>query len=34
MILSRPVRRFASPAGEADDQNTVSLRYEFAGFDG
>jgi len=31
MVLERPIRGFDSPASEADDQNPVSLRYEFAG---
>src|SRR6202158_5714619 len=31
MVLKRPLRKFDSPLGEADDQNPVSLRYEFGG---
>ena len=30
-VLKRPVRGFDSPRSEADDQNPVSLRYEFGG---
>ena len=31
MILERPVRSFDSSPSEADDQNPISLRYEFKG---
>ena len=31
MVLPRPIRGFDSPPSEADDQNPVFLRYEFAG---
>jgi len=31
MVLERPVRGFNSPRSEADNQNPVSLRYEFGG---
>ena len=31
MSLERPIRGFDSSPVEADDQNQVSLRYEFAG---
>jgi hypothetical protein len=31
MVLPRPIRGFDSPLSEADDQNPVSLRYEFGG---
>jgi hypothetical protein len=32
MVLERPVRGFDSPRSEADDENPVSLSYEFARF--
>src|SRR5882672_9851956 len=28
MVLERPIRGFDSPRSEADDQNSISLRYE------
>jgi hypothetical protein len=31
IVLERPIRAFDSPRSEADDQNPVSLRYEFGG---
>ena len=31
VVLERPVGGFDSPSSEADDQNPVSLRYEFGG---
>src|ERR1035438_5729110 len=31
MVLERPIRGFDFPPSEADDQNPVSLRYEFGG---
>ena len=31
MVLPRPIRGFDSARSEADDQNPVSLRYEFGG---
>jgi hypothetical protein len=31
VVLKRPVRGLDSPCSEADDQNPVSLRYEFGG---
>src|ERR1700723_3496256 len=31
MVLERPIRGSDSPPSEADDQNPVSLRYEFGG---
>jgi hypothetical protein len=31
IVLKRPIRGYDSPRGDADDQNPVSLRYEFGG---
>jgi hypothetical protein len=31
MVLERLIRGYDSPRSEADDQNPVSLRYEFGG---
>jgi hypothetical protein len=31
MVLERPIRGFDSPRSDDDDQNPVSLRYEFGG---
>ena len=30
IVLERPIRGYDSPPSEADDENSVSLRYEFA----
>ena len=32
IVLERLIRGFDSPRSEADDQNSVALRYEFGGF--